>query len=83
VGRHSCKRVVEEIYLVIVSLSLLILYTQLFPHRTDAKTVSIIALGCFHPNVKVQSASLHFFLGSEDEQDDSDDDDDEVGFRHW
>ena len=41
--------------------------------RNDAKTVSIIALGCFHPVVKVQSASLHFFLGSDEEKEDSDD----------
>ncbi|KAL0947247.1 hypothetical protein HGRIS_013368 [Hohenbuehelia grisea] len=40
---------------------------------TDAKTVSIIALGCFHPVVKVQSASVHFFLGSDEEKEDSDD----------
>ncbi|KAH9830989.1 SDA1-domain-containing protein [Rhodofomes roseus] len=39
----------------------------------DAKTVSIVALGCFHPVVKVQSASLHFFLGSDEEKEDSDD----------
>ncbi|KAF4615384.1 hypothetical protein D9613_002888 [Agrocybe pediades] len=39
----------------------------------DAKTVSIVAQGCFHPVTKVQSASLHFFLGSEEEDDDSDD----------
>ena len=42
-------------------------------YRNDAKTVSIVALGCFHPITKVQSASLHFFLGSEDEpEEDSD-----------
>jgi protein SDA1 len=41
--------------------------------------VSIIAQGCFHPVLKVQSASLHFFLGSDDDTPDSDDDDDEVG----
>ena len=41
--------------------------------RNDAKTVSIIALGCFHPVVKVKSASLHFFLGSDEEKEDSDD----------
>ena len=35
--------------------------------------MSIVALGCFHPVIKVQSASLHFFLGSEEEQEDSDD----------
>ncbi|KAG8217346.1 SDA1-domain-containing protein [Butyriboletus roseoflavus] len=40
---------------------------------TDAKTVSIIALGCFHPVIKVQSASLHFFLGSDEDKEDSDD----------
>lgn len=45
------------------------------PPRNDAKTVSIVALGCFHPVVKVQSASIHFFLGSEDEDEDSDDED--------
>ncbi|KAI0256010.1 SDA1-domain-containing protein [Lactifluus subvellereus] len=43
----------------------------------DAKSVAIVALGCFHPVTKVQSASLHFFLGSdegsEDSQDESDD----------
>ncbi|KAG1832809.1 SDA1-domain-containing protein [Suillus variegatus] len=44
---------------------------------TDAKPVSIVALGCFHPVMKVQSASIHFFLGSDDEKEDSDDEDDE------
>ncbi|KAI0956922.1 hypothetical protein AcW1_005479 [Taiwanofungus camphoratus] len=51
----------------------------------DAKTVSIIALGCFHPVIKVQSASLHFFLGSDEEKEDSDDEDDEPdvkGLQH-
>ncbi|CUA77184.1 Protein sda1 [Schizosaccharomyces pombe 972h-] [Rhizoctonia solani] len=43
----------------------------------DAKTVSIVELGCFHPITKVQSASLHFFLGSDEEAQDSDDEDDE------
>ncbi|KAF7796789.1 hypothetical protein EIP86_007973 [Pleurotus ostreatoroseus] len=43
----------------------------------DAKTVSIVALGCFHPVTKVQSASLHFFLGEEEDQEDSDDEDDD------
>jgi protein SDA1 len=48
--------------------------------RTDAKTVSIAALASFHPNTKVQSAALHFFLGSDndDEFDDSDDEEDTV-----
>ncbi|KIJ17224.1 hypothetical protein PAXINDRAFT_10074 [Paxillus involutus ATCC 200175] len=40
---------------------------------TDAKCVSIVALGCFHPVMKVQSASIHFFLGSDDDKEDSDD----------
>lgn len=40
--------------------------------------MSIIALGCFHPVVKVQSASLHFFLGSDDEKEDSDDEEEDV-----
>ena len=43
--------------------------------RDDAKTISIIALGCFHPNVKVQSASLHFFQGTQEEENSSDEDD--------
>lgn len=41
--------------------------------------MSIAALGTFHPNTKVQSAAIHFFLGSETdpdrEEDDSDDPD--------
>ncbi|KAJ7702460.1 protein required for actin cytoskeleton organization and cell cycle progression [Mycena rosella] len=45
---------------------------------TDAKPVAIIALGCFHPVVKVQSASIHFFLGSDDEKEDSDDEGEDV-----
>ncbi|KAG2158013.1 SDA1-domain-containing protein [Suillus bovinus] len=44
---------------------------------TDAKPVSIVALGCFHPVMKVQSASIHFFLGSDDEKEDSDNEEDE------
>lgn len=38
--------------------------------------MSIAALACSHPNVKVQSAGIHFFLGSEneDEEDSSEDD---------
>ncbi|KAJ7184110.1 SDA1-domain-containing protein [Mycena filopes] len=45
---------------------------------TDAKPVAIIALGCFHPVVKVQSASIHFFLGSDEEKEDSDDEAEDV-----
>ncbi|TFK42834.1 protein required for actin cytoskeleton organization and cell cycle progression [Crucibulum laeve] len=48
---------------------------------TDAKTVSIVAQGCFHPIAKVQSASVHFFLGSEDEVEDSDEEEEEVDVR--
>ncbi|KAG6910891.1 hypothetical protein DXG01_006574 [Tephrocybe rancida] len=49
---------------------------------TDAKPVAIIALGCFHPVTKVQSASVHFFLGSDDEKEDSDDEaEEEVDVR--
>ncbi|KAG6850477.1 hypothetical protein H0H93_012898 [Arthromyces matolae] len=39
---------------------------------TDDKSVAIIALGCFHPVSKVQSASIHFFLGSDDDKEESD-----------
>lgn len=46
---------------------------------TDAKTVSIVSLAAFHPNTKVQSAALHFFLGSENGDEDDSDDEDEVG----
>ena len=35
--------------------------------RNDAKTVSIVALACFHPVTKAQSAAIHFFLGSDDD----------------
>jgi protein SDA1 len=48
-------------------------------YRNDAKSVAIVALGCFHPVTKVQSASLHFFLGSDEETEDSDESDDDVG----
>ncbi len=46
--------------------------------RNDVKPVSIVALGCFHPVLKVQSAAIHFFLGSDEEKQDSDDEEDEV-----
>lgn len=46
--------------------------------RKDAKSVSIVAQGCFHPVTKVQSASLHFFLGSEEP--DEEPDEEEVSF---
>lgn len=47
--------------------------------RTDSKTVSLLALACFHPHPKVQSSAVRFFLGdlhsaedggSEEESDD-------------
>ncbi|ORX40596.1 SDA1-domain-containing protein [Kockovaella imperatae] len=44
----------------------------------DAKTVSIVALAAFHPNTKVQSAAMHFFLGSEHDADEEDSDDEEA-----
>lgn len=44
---------------------------------TDAKAVSIAALAAFHPNTKVQSAALHFFLGSDADADHENDSDDE------
>jgi protein SDA1 len=47
---------------------------------TDAKTVSIAALAAFHPNTKVQSAAIHFFLGSENDAD-GEDSDNEDGIR--
>jgi len=47
----------------------------------DAKTVAIISQGCFHPVVKAQSASLHFFLGDEEDADDSDEEE-EVRLKH-
>ncbi|KAF8475225.1 hypothetical protein DFH94DRAFT_683926 [Russula ochroleuca] len=43
-------------------------------------SVAIVALGCFHPVTKVQSASLHFFVGNDEGSKDSDDEsDDDVG----
>ncbi|KAI0028454.1 protein required for actin cytoskeleton organization and cell cycle progression [Vararia minispora EC-137] len=47
----------------------------------DAKSVAIVALGCFHPVTKVQSASLHFFLGSEEEEEESDEEEEEVDVK--
>jgi protein SDA1 len=45
--------------------------------RKDAKPVSIVALAAFHPNTKVQSAAIHFFLGAETDADDGDSSEDE------
>lgn len=47
----------------------------LIASRNDAKTVSIVALGCFHPVVKVQNACVHFFLGSDDAVEESEEED--------
>ena len=44
--------------------------------RNDAKSVSIVSLGCLHPIVKVQSAALHFFLDEDNEDESSDEEDD-------
>ncbi len=49
--------------------------------RADAKTVSIVALSCTHPVIKVQSAAVHFFLGVEDEAENDSDNEDEVSYR--
>ncbi|KAF9070325.1 SDA1-domain-containing protein [Rhodocollybia butyracea] len=43
----------------------------------DVKPVSIVAIGCLHPVLKVQSASMHFFLGDDDRREDSDEEDEE------
>ncbi|KAJ9121203.1 hypothetical protein QFC24_004877 [Naganishia onofrii] len=46
----------------------------------DAKTVSIAARATRHPNVKVQSAAIHFFLGNEDDDGvDSDEEEEDQG----
>ncbi|THH31358.1 hypothetical protein EUX98_g2829 [Antrodiella citrinella] len=53
---------------------------------SDAKTVSIVALGSAHPAIKVRSASIHFFLGEDDDAVDSDDEEEEIpsvkGLQH-
>ncbi|KAJ3761848.1 SDA1-domain-containing protein [Lentinula raphanica] len=43
----------------------------------DVKPVSIVAIGCLHPVLKVQSGSIHFFLGDDDEKEDSDEEEEE------
>lgn len=76
-GGHDGPRIVEEGCLV--RLTLTYRSRNQLIGRTDAKTVSIPALAAFHPNTKVQSAALHFFLGSEnDDEDESDNSDDEI-----
>ena len=72
-GCNINKRLMAERDLVQVH-SFLLGYANSCDLRTDAKSVSIIALGCFHPVVKVQSASIHFFLGGDDENENCDED---------
>jgi protein SDA1 len=45
----------------------------------DGKSVSIVSLGCFHPLAKVQSASIHFFLGEDDDGAGSDSESEDEG----
>lgn len=47
----------------------------------DAKTVSIVALACFHPTAKVQNAAVHFFLGSDDAVEESEDEGDDIDMK--
>jgi hypothetical protein len=37
-------------------------------------------MACFHPVIKVQSASIHFFLGSDQDDDEMEGSDDEATF---
>lgn len=73
-GCFPYERPVEERRLVCPNV---IYSSSLFmkPVRNDARSVSIISLGCFHPVVKVQSAALHFFLDEENEEESSDEED--------
>lgn len=59
-------------------LNLSYYFFQLSLPRDDAKTVSIVALACFHPAAKVQSAAIHFFLGDENQDGGESDDEDLV-----
>lgn len=79
-GSSTNEGTVEEGCLVCVCDLLLINLnlTRSIYGRDDAKTVSIVALACFHPHVKVQSAAIHFFLGDEDEDDEGSEDEDNV-----
>ncbi|KAK4693849.1 protein SDA1, partial [Phenoliferia sp. Uapishka_3] len=43
----------------------------------DSKTVAIVASACFHPDTKVQSAAIHFFLVTPDAKDEDADSSDE------
>ncbi|THV08075.1 SDA1-domain-containing protein [Dendrothele bispora CBS 962.96] len=48
---------------------------------SDAKSVSIVAIGCLHPVVKVQSASIHFFLGNDEEEDSDGEEEEDVDVK--
>jgi protein SDA1 len=41
---------------------------DIYVFRNDAKPVSIVTSGCFHPVTKVQSASIHLFLGDDEDE---------------
>jgi hypothetical protein len=69
VGSHDGQGVVEEGGLVSLLIEQLHEWAKSDRDRNDAKSVSIPALAAFHPNTKVQSAALHFFLGSETDGD--------------
>jgi len=61
--------------------SVLLVLTSFKPNssnRNDAKSVAIIAMACFHPIVKVQSASMHFFLDPNQDDDKMEASDDEA-----
>ncbi|TNY18052.1 SDA1-domain-containing protein [Rhodotorula diobovata] len=45
--------------------------------RGDKMTVKVVARACFHPDTKVQSAAMHFFLVTPDSVTDLDSDDEE------
>jgi protein SDA1 len=74
VGCNPHERTLEEGCMVRASL-FYILSFSLYLNRKDAKSVSIISQGCFHPVIKVQSASIYFFLGDDEESEDSDQED--------
>ena len=48
----------------------------------DAKTVNVIATGCFSKETKILVAATKFFLGSDD-QDDDENSDDEMSVSIW
>ncbi|GAA6057430.1 hypothetical protein JCM3770_002460 [Rhodotorula araucariae] len=47
--------------------------------RGDKMTVKVVARACFHPDTKVQSAAMHFFLVTPDTEADLDSDNEEDG----